>query len=114
MVTSGEQLTEITNSFPNVDAPIKRIEQEETTAGELTQSELKRLDDAFITPLDREDILHIMTDLYSVVTTLGDVAHGCVSTSRNLTETRENGSVRLLFDYKFAIYGKMIGRGVDK
>jgi uncharacterized protein Yka (UPF0111/DUF47 family) len=67
-------LERITQTFPNVNEPVQRIEEEELIADELTQSELRHLDSAFITPIDREDILHLMTDLYSVVETIADLA----------------------------------------
>lgn len=36
----------------------------------MAQAALERLDQAFITPLDREDILHLISDLYTVVETI--------------------------------------------
>ena len=38
------------------------------------ETTLGRLDDAFITPLDREDIMQLITDLYDVIEGISDVA----------------------------------------
>src|SRR3954447_26597 len=40
----------------------------------LVQSALERLDAAFITPLDREDILHLITDMHRVVRAISGLA----------------------------------------
>ena len=74
IVTSVAHLQRITQTFPDVNGPVADIEKEEQTADELTQTELKRLDSAFITPIDREDILHLMADLHAVVETIADLA----------------------------------------
>src|SRR5579883_1311056 len=73
-VTSADQLNALIKGFPQIDEPVKRIKAEEQAADDLTHSELEQLDKAFITPLDREDILHLMTDLYRVVETINDIA----------------------------------------
>ncbi len=72
--TSVGLLEQITQRFPDVEEPVKAMEEEERKADELMHSELKRLDSAFVTPLDREDILHLMSDLYRIVETLSDIA----------------------------------------
>lgn len=73
-VAAVQQLQKLTQSFPNIAGPVEQIEKEEQAADDVTQSELKKLDSAFITPLDREDILHLMTDQYKVVETVADIA----------------------------------------
>jgi uncharacterized protein Yka (UPF0111/DUF47 family) len=74
VVTAVDQLNDLARGYPNIDAAVQRIEREEQSADDLTHSELEQLDKAFITPLDREDILHLMTDLYSVVAMVNALA----------------------------------------
>jgi uncharacterized protein Yka (UPF0111/DUF47 family) len=74
IVTVVEQLDRIAGEYPDIADAVQRIEAEDQTADDLTHSELERLDKAFITPLDREDILHLMTDMYNVVETVADLA----------------------------------------
>jgi len=67
---ASKQLLEVTRTFPGSDDVREKIQQIERSADRVAQEALERLDTTFITPLDREDILHLITDLYSVVQTI--------------------------------------------
>lgn len=71
---ASRNLVEITRNFPSVETQVERIEQGDKRADEVAQAALERLDQAFITPLDREDILHLISDLYAVVETIAGFA----------------------------------------
>lgn len=71
---ASKHLLEITRNFPSVDTHVQSIEQKDRRADEITQAALERLDQAFITPLDREDILHLISDLYSIIETIAGFA----------------------------------------
>ena len=64
------QLVELVEDLPGREHHLKRITEADRRSDEITQETLLRLDHAFITPLDREDILHLITDLYTVVETI--------------------------------------------
>ena len=70
----ARDLLEVTKQFPNVETQVQSITEHDKRADEVAQAALERLDRAFITPLDREDILHLITDLYSVVETIASFA----------------------------------------
>ena len=71
---ASKQLVEITRTFPESEDLTRHVEEIDRSADRIAQEALERLDRAFITPLDREDILHLITDLYSVVETITAVS----------------------------------------
>lgn len=71
---AAKHLVEVTKNFPSVEMYVEQIESEDKRADEVAQAALERLDQAFITPLDREDILHLISDLYAVVETIAGFA----------------------------------------
>ena len=71
---AAKALVEVTRNFPSVEMQVQKIEEQDKRADEVAQAALERLDQAFITPLDREDILHLISDLYSVVETIAGFA----------------------------------------
>ena len=71
---ASKHLLEMTRNFPTVANQVREIESEDKRADEVAQAALERLDHAFITPLDREDILHLITDLYAVIETIAGFA----------------------------------------
>lgn len=73
MVTAAEQLVALVATPPGTE-PAGVIATRARTADELTLSELKRLDAAFITPLDREDLMELMSGLNGVVEAIADTA----------------------------------------
>lgn len=72
--SAAEQLTELVRTFPNTNGNPALIEKARADASELLTGTQCRLDDAFITPLDREDILQLTTDLFDVVDKVADLA----------------------------------------
>jgi uncharacterized protein Yka (UPF0111/DUF47 family) len=71
---ASKHLVEVTKNFPSVGMHVGEIEKGDQRADEVAQAALERLDQAFITPLDREDILHLISDLYAVVETIAAFA----------------------------------------
>ncbi len=75
MVTIAQQLQQMPRQYPDNTEIVARIREEEKAADALTMSELKKLDSAFITPIDREDIMRLMSGLYGVVESMADAAY---------------------------------------
>ena len=71
---AARDLTQVIRDFPSVSEQVRKIEAQDKRADEVAQAALERLDQAFITPLDREDILHLISDLYAVVETIAGFA----------------------------------------
>jgi uncharacterized protein len=61
-------------SFPNFDGQLSNIELDRLAARKIFSESLLRLDQAFITPLDREDILSLITELYGVVDRVSELS----------------------------------------
>ena len=74
VVNSASQLQSIVTSFPNRDGQVQSIEGDRLGAGKLQGESLLRLDQAFITPLDREDILNLITEMYGVVDRVAELS----------------------------------------
>lgn len=72
--SSAELLGGLIQSFPKYDGFSDRLAKANTDASNVMQETQRRLDDAFITPLDREDIMQLITDLYDVIDKVTDVA----------------------------------------
>lgn len=66
-VMSAEYLREFVRSYPNIDAPLQRIRDEEHAADQLAHQALDRLDRTFITPFDREDIHALIGNLDDII-----------------------------------------------
>lgn len=71
---TSKQLESIVSSFPNFDGQLRDIEQARLTARKIFGESLLRLDQAFITPLDREDILNLITEMYGVVDRVAELS----------------------------------------
>ncbi|WP_263359875.1 DUF47 domain-containing protein [Acidicapsa ligni] len=67
VVSTAKQLEGIVSSFPSFDGQLYNIEQDRIAARKIFGESLLRLDQAFITPLDREDILGLINEMYGVV-----------------------------------------------
>ncbi len=67
-------LSDLVGQFPHSDGLPDRIVKAKGDAAEVMQESLLRLDAAFITPLDREDIMQLITDLFDVIDKVADVA----------------------------------------
>ena len=74
LVSAAQQLSSILQAFPKFDAQRREIEQTRVKAADLAQDSLGILDRAFITPLDREDILLLITGLNSVIQEIAELA----------------------------------------
>jgi uncharacterized protein len=71
---TAQLMNDLVGRFPKVDHLPDQIAKAKDEAAQVMQSTLERLDDAFITPLDREDIMQLITDLYDVIEGVTDVA----------------------------------------
>lgn len=66
-VSTANHLRTLAYEFPNIDAHVQRIRQEEHDADTLAHEALNRLDKTFITPFDREDIHALVGELDNIV-----------------------------------------------
>lgn len=74
VVSTAKQLEAVVSSFPNFDGQLSIIEQDRLTARKIFGESLLRLDQAFITPLDREDILGLINEMYGVVDRVSELS----------------------------------------
>ncbi len=71
---SIELLTRLFDGTPDAPQIVSEIEAARHDAHLLTREVLRRVDDAFITPFDREDILQLDADLYGVMESIANAA----------------------------------------
>jgi hypothetical protein len=74
VVSTSKQFEEVVSKFPNFDGQLAAIEQDRIAARKVFRESLLRLDEAFITPLDREDILSLITEMYGVVDRVSELS----------------------------------------
>lgn len=74
LVSAAQQLSATLQSFPDVDKQRQEIEELRKKAEDLAQRALSVLDHAFITPLDREDILSLITGMRSVIERIAELS----------------------------------------
>lgn len=74
LVNGAEQLSALLQTFPKFDAQRQEIEELRKKAGELAQNSLAILDHAFITPLDREDILALISGMNAVIQAIAELS----------------------------------------
>lgn len=74
VVSTAKQFEEIVARFPNFDGQLAHIEQDRLGARKIFKESILRLDQAFITPLDREDILSLITEMYGVVDRVSELS----------------------------------------
>jgi len=67
LVSAAQQLSAILQTFPGFDPQRQEIEDLREKAGILAQDSFAILDKAFITPLDREDILALISGMNAVI-----------------------------------------------
>jgi uncharacterized protein Yka (UPF0111/DUF47 family) len=67
-------MNDLVGRFPTVEGLPDQIDKAKAEAAQVMETTLGRLDDAFVTPLDREDIMQLITDLYDVIEGVADVA----------------------------------------
>jgi uncharacterized protein Yka (UPF0111/DUF47 family) len=74
VVNAAQQLSSILQSFPNIETQCHEIAEIRTNAETLAQESLTILDNAFITPLDREDILSLINGMDGVIEEIAELA----------------------------------------
>ncbi len=74
VVVAAEKLEQIIDNFPQMDDQIELIERSRLGARKVFQESLLHLDQAFITPIDREDILNLITEMYGVVDRVAELS----------------------------------------
>jgi uncharacterized protein len=72
--SSSQLMNDLVGRFPNTDGLTDKIGKAKDEAADVAETTLERLDEAFITPIDREDIMQLITDLYDVIEGVSDVA----------------------------------------
>jgi uncharacterized protein len=79
VVSGAAELRRLMQDFPaEARDRAKALDAKDKEMETLVQSALQRLDAAFITPLDREDILHLVTDMHRVVMAIAGLAQRIV------------------------------------
>jgi uncharacterized protein len=74
VVTAAKNLEQIVDNFPRLDGELDLIERSRLSARKVFEESLLRLDQAFITPIDREDILSLITEMYGVVDRVSELS----------------------------------------
>jgi len=74
VVSASGQLKGLIAAFPDFSAPLRAIETDRRAAREIYEESLVRLDQTFITPLDREDILSLITEMYGVIDRISELS----------------------------------------
>lgn len=74
VVSASRELQHVVQEFPNFDGHLREIESDRLAARELFEGTLLRLDKAFITPIDREDILNLVTEMYGVIDRISELS----------------------------------------
>jgi len=74
LVSAAQQLSSVLQAFPKFESQRREIEGIRLKAADLAQDSLGILDRAFITPLDREDILALITGMNSVIQEIAELS----------------------------------------
>jgi uncharacterized protein len=74
VVEAAQQFEEVVSAFPNFDGQLAKIEKDRVAARGVFGESLLRLDQAFITPLDREDILSLINEMDGVVDRVAELS----------------------------------------
>jgi hypothetical protein len=74
LVSAAQQLSAILQTFPRFDPQRQEIEGLREKAGILAQDSFAILDKAFITPLDREDILALISGMNAVIQEIAELS----------------------------------------
>jgi uncharacterized protein Yka (UPF0111/DUF47 family) len=74
VVSTAKQFESVVAAFPNFDGQLQTIEQDRLAARKIFGESLLRLDQAFITPLDREDILSLINEMDGVVDRVSELS----------------------------------------
>jgi uncharacterized protein Yka (UPF0111/DUF47 family) len=74
VVNAAQSLEKVVDNFPQLDGQLELIERSRLGARKVFEESLLRLDQAFITPIDREDILNLITEMYGVVDRMAELS----------------------------------------
>jgi len=95
VVGGMDDLSAVLDRRSNSKEAAGAIERRRHEAHICTRETLRRLDDAFITPFDREDILQLANDLYRVMVRIANAAERieCYGMEEIDSELREQGRI---------------------
>src|SRR5580698_7451713 len=74
VVSTAKQFEQVVSAFPKFDGQLNDIERDRVAAHKVYGESLLRLDQAFITPLDREDILSLINEMDGVVDRVSELS----------------------------------------
>jgi uncharacterized protein len=73
-VNAAQNLRDLASCFPEINAPLQKIREDEHAADELAHTALDRLDRAFFAPFDRVDIHTLVRQLDDIIDTIDALA----------------------------------------
>jgi uncharacterized protein len=71
---TAELLRDLVEDYREIDLKVRRIQDREHEGDELTHAVIRRLNTSFVTPMDREDIYQLASDLDDVLDAIEAVA----------------------------------------
>jgi uncharacterized protein len=74
VVASAEKLSALIQTFPEIETQLAEIEEARQKSDNLSRESLSVLDHAFITPLDREDILALISGMHMTIELISELA----------------------------------------
>ena len=74
LVLSAQRLSALLQTFPNFETQLAEIEESREKSDNLSRESLSILDHAFITPLDREDILALISGMHMTIELIAELA----------------------------------------
>lgn len=74
-IKAAKQLEDLMNHYTGVEEKVKGIHEVEHEADEIFHKMVEELSRAFITPIDREDILQIASNIDNIVDYIEDIAN---------------------------------------
>jgi uncharacterized protein len=74
VVLSAQRLSALLQTFPNFETQLAEIEESREKSDNLSRESLSVLDHAFITPLDREDILALISGMHMTIELIAELA----------------------------------------
>jgi uncharacterized protein len=74
LVLSAQRLSALLQTFPNFETQLAEIEESREKSDNLSRESLSILNHAFITPLDREDILALISGMHMTIELIAELA----------------------------------------
>ncbi|MBV9887814.1 MAG: DUF47 family protein, partial [Acidobacteria bacterium] len=74
VVASTQKLSALIQTFPDIESHFAEIEEARKKSDNLSRESLSVLDHAFITPLDREDILSLISGMHMTIELIAELA----------------------------------------